>query len=176
MPDIDLNDEISLHLYYVGLLCTQWAYLERLLELAHWWLLGLLNKPKEGRIITGSLSIEMLAKRVRDLGHLKTNDEVVLSTFKNVAKRIDAIIDERNMAVHGVRVVDSDSSIRAEVARGKFKNNPQPISASGLRDLNNEVKSIISSLEPVLVSLKIIEDMTADAKVRQSPVPRKDCG
>lgn len=75
MPDSDLNDEIGLHLHYVGLLCTQWSYLERMLEYTHWWILGLLNKPKEGRIITGSLSIEMLAKRARDLAHLKIKSE-----------------------------------------------------------------------------------------------------
>ena len=65
------RDFIAAHYQEVGLLCTQWAYLEWLLELAHWWLLGLLNNPREGRVITGNLPFNVVARRVSGLAHLR---------------------------------------------------------------------------------------------------------
>jgi hypothetical protein len=74
MNDHTTDDDVREHLMQVGLVCIQWAYLEWLLELTVWWLLGFLNKAKEGRAITSGLSIEVLARRISDLCHLRISD------------------------------------------------------------------------------------------------------
>jgi len=63
--------EIDWHFREVGLICAHWAYLEWLLEITLWWLLGLPLDGKDGRVITGSLPIHALARRAAELAHRK---------------------------------------------------------------------------------------------------------
>ena len=79
------KQEFEQHLMAVGLVCSQWAYLEFLFEITLWWILGL--EPKEGRIITGGLSIETAAKRICDLAHLRIKDEADRDTLRNSPPR-----------------------------------------------------------------------------------------
>jgi hypothetical protein len=156
-PKLDLVAE---HNQEVGLLCTQWAYLEWLLELALWWLLGLLNQPREGRILTGGLSIDTLARRVSELSSLRIGDANQRATLGRVRVRITDVLDERNLAIHGVRSLQPDDSVLAAVSRGKYKNEPQRMSLIRLRSLNSEVARILAELEPLLFTLGVIEGVT----------------
>jgi hypothetical protein len=163
MSDFSTDDDVANHLKLVGVICGQWAYLEWLLEVTHWWLLGLLNKPKEGRVITSSLSIEKMAKRVCDLSHLRISKDEDRALLENIKNRILAVLDERNLAVHGVRKWHEDEQVlTGSLARGKYKNEPQKLSLLRLRSLNNELVSIANALEPLLVRYNIIEGTTAD--------------
>jgi hypothetical protein len=58
--------DVIAHNQEIGLLCTQWAYLEWLLEQTIWWLLDLTDTPNDARPLTGGLSIENLAQKARD--------------------------------------------------------------------------------------------------------------
>ena len=151
------TDDIQEHLMQVGLVCTQWAHLEWLLELTHWWLLDLLNNPTEGRPITSGLSIGTLARRVSALCYLKISNVDDRTKFNTIEGRIKAVIDERNLAVHGTRACDPSLGVTASVSRGKYKNEQQKLPLVRLGSLNAEIKSIIAAPEPVLVRYGVIE-------------------
>jgi hypothetical protein len=153
-----LADIASVHteLVEIGKICVHWAYLEFLLEVTYWWIFNLHNRHEEGRILTGSLSIELLSGRVRDLAHLKIADPVDREVLSAVAKRIDVIKDDRNLAVHGVRAMLPDKSVHAWAARGKYKHAPEFMTAMRLRSVTVEIRCILKELEPVLLKNNII--------------------
>jgi hypothetical protein len=152
--DSDVRD----HMYQVGLVCTQYAYLEWLFEVTLWWILGLLDHPTEGRLLTGSLNLETASNRACELSHLRIAEKEDRDKLQAIQKRAVAIVDERNLAVHGVRSLEPDNTVIARVARGKLKNLPQKLSLIRLNSLNAEVASIIRELEPLLIRLKVLED------------------
>jgi hypothetical protein len=147
MPSSDRED-VPVHLQQVGFLCAQWAYLELLLEIAIWWSLD--HSPIDGRTITKSMPMSVLAREARDNAHQKLTNKSELDAMADVAMRVAAVIDERNLAVHGVRVVQPDETVMASVARGKYGNTLQPMSLDSLQRLNDEVTSIIDVIEPLL--------------------------
>ena len=161
--DGTIPDDVVKSVLQVGLICSHWAYVEWLLEITLWWTLGLLNKKVEGRVITGSLSIDTLALRLTQLSHLKLHDEADRKILEDVRKRIMSSIDERNLAVHGVRSVMPDGTIQAEVARGPLKSKFQVLSLVRLRSLNTELGVILGLLEPLLVRHNVISGMTGYA-------------
>jgi hypothetical protein len=126
-----------------------------------WWLIGFSNRKAEGRVLTSGLSLETLARKVCDLQHLKISDAKDRQTLKNVRDRISAIVDERNLAVHGVRSADPEGdTITAELSRGQYKSRPQNLSLVRLRSLNVEIMSIITTIQPLLVRYDVIEGIT----------------
>jgi hypothetical protein len=155
------DDDFRQHLTDVGLVCTQWAYLEFLFEITFWWLLGLLNSPKDGRLITGSLNLETLSKRVCELSHLRVQEQEDRKLFESLRDRIGQITEERNLAVHGVRSLLPDTTVTATVARGRYKNIPQSISLIRSASLNKELGAIIEALQPLLIRLGVLEDTDA---------------
>jgi hypothetical protein len=79
-----------------------------------------------------------------------------LKAMADIAARVKAIIDARNLAIHGVRSVQPDNTVQATVTRGPYKYKPQPLSSIQLRTLNDEVKSIIDVIEPLLAGHGVI--------------------
>jgi hypothetical protein len=144
----------------VGLLCTQWAYLEWLLEIAIWWFVGLLNAPGDGRVLTGSFGIATLGRKACDLAHRKFSNQADLDKLAEVAKRVADVMDERNLAIHGVRSLQPDDTVLAAVARGKYKHEPQKLPLIRLQSLNDEVARIIAVIEPLLAENGVIEGIT----------------
>jgi hypothetical protein len=144
------SDAVATHLQQVGWLCSQWAYLEWLLEKAIWWFLDLKKTPSDGQTVTGGLSIDALARKARDLAHRKLSTKSDLKAMADIATRLKAIIDERNLAIHGVRSVQPDNTVQATVTRGPYKYQPQPLSSIRLRSLNDEVARLIGVIEPLL--------------------------
>jgi hypothetical protein len=65
MQPKELPEDVAAHLMEVGLLCSQWAYLEWLLERAIWWFLDLRKTPTDGQTVTAGLSIDALARKAR---------------------------------------------------------------------------------------------------------------
>jgi hypothetical protein len=167
------NDDILKHGMQVGLVCNQWAYLEWLVEVTHWWLIGLLNKPIEGRIITGGLSIEQLLKRVCSLSHLRINVAADREALEAIKKRVDAVADERHLAVHGVRAVQPDNRITGIVSRGNYKGQPQQLSTIRLGTLNTELAAIIDELEPLLHRLGIIQGTIEQLRQQRPAQPEQ---
>ena len=94
--------------------------------------------------------MSVLAREARDNAHQKLTNKSELDAMADVAMRVAAVIDERNLAVHGVRVVQPDETVMASVARGKYGNTLQPMSLDSLQRLNDEVTSIIDVIEPLL--------------------------
>jgi hypothetical protein len=124
MSDRIEDDDVRQHLMDVGSVCSQWAFLEYLFEITFWWLLGLLNKPKEGRLITGGLNLGTISKRVCELSHLRVQEQGDRELLESLRDRIVQIIDERNLAVHGVRSLLPDATVTASVARDVCRNKP----------------------------------------------------
>jgi hypothetical protein len=151
------DDDVREHLMEVGLVCAQWAYLELLFEITFWWFIGLLNREKEGRVITGGLNLETTAKRVCELSHLKIKAEQDRNLLESIKDRILKIVDERNLAVHGRRKLMPDGTLTGLVTRGNYKRVDQSLPLIRLRNLNVEIAAIIDELEPLLCRLGIIE-------------------
>jgi hypothetical protein len=146
---------VSQHLREVGLVCSQWAYLEWLYEVLLFWLIGLHGRRSEGLIATGAPNLETASKRVCELAHLRITDSADVTLLKSARDRISAVVDERNLAVHGVRSALSPEKVTGQVARGPYKNKPQDLPLIRLASLNVELKSITDSVNPLLVRLGI---------------------
>ena len=113
-PTQDQIDMVLAHNSQVGLLCTQWAYLEWMLEVAIWWFSDLLDKTHEERITeTGGKPISVLAREAGNIAHRKLTSGSELDAMKEVAKRVEESLDERNLAIHGVRQVSAINGHRA---------------------------------------------------------------
>ena len=67
-----------------------------------------------------------------------------------------AVLDERNLAVHGVRSWLPDDTATASVARGIFKNQPQKMSHERLSSLNTAIYSITTDFQALLVRLGVL--------------------
>jgi hypothetical protein len=157
-----LNDNLmDVHLREVGLLCSQWAYLEWMLEIAIWWFCDLLDQPSEKRIIeTGGKPVSVLAREAGNIAYRKLTSASELEAMKEVARRVEESIDERNLAIHGVRKLLPDETVSARVTRGKYKGTLQALPLIRLRSLNSEVARIIAVIEPLLQSHGVIEGIT----------------
>lgn len=163
------NDDVDKHLLQVGLICAQWAHLEYLLELTVWWLLGLLDTPKDARLITGTMPIDALARKARDLAHRKIPKRSDRNMLRDVAVDVNAVEHERNLAVHGVRSLWPDETITASVPRGPYRNKPERLSLIRLRTANAQIASTIAKLELLLDAHSIIEGVTAISERNKSP-------
>jgi hypothetical protein len=160
-PTKDQLDMVSAHNSEVGLLCSQWAYLEWLVEIAIWWCSDLLDKSCEDReTATAGKPLSVLARQAGNIAHRKLTSESELAAMKGAAKRIEECIDERNLAVHGVREVMPDETVLARVTRGKYKGALQRLPLVRLKSLNHEVARIIAVIEPLLHSHGVIEGST----------------
>jgi hypothetical protein len=166
------RSEVTEHLTQVGLICSQWAYLEWLLEIALWWLIGLLDDHEDARIMTRGLDIQTLSRRVRDLAHRKISDRDEKQILKRVACRIAKIIDDRNLVVHGVRSLQPDKRVLASVPRGPYRHKPEPLPLIRLRSINTEIAGIIAELEPLLADKNVIDGVTVISELRRYPQPR----
>jgi hypothetical protein len=113
------RDETSEHLQEVGLVCTQWAYLEWMLEISIWWFLGFLDTgdPTDGQTLTGTLNCESLARKASLLSHRKLAEAEERDVLARVLSRVSKIVEERNLVVHGRRSVSPDETVTATVTR-----------------------------------------------------------
>ncbi len=166
--DIDKPRRLDLaaeHNMEVGLLCSQWAYLEWMLEIAIWWFSDLLDKSDDERLTaTGGKPISVLAREAHNIARQKLISASELEALKDAARRIEEIIDERNLAVHGVRSLLPDETVIARVSWRTYKGTLQSLSLVRLRSLNAEVTGIIALIEPLLHSHGVIEGMTEVSK------------
>jgi hypothetical protein len=157
----DQFDFVSTRNEQVGLLCSQWAYLEWMLEIAIWWFSDALEQSEEARITeTGGMPISVLARKAGNIAHRKLTSASEINAMKEVAKRIEESIDERNLAVHGIREVMPNEAVRARVTGGKYKGTLQNLPLIRLKSLNEEVARIIALIEPLLQSHGVIGDIS----------------
>jgi hypothetical protein len=169
MSDTEQDRDIKVHLLSVGLVCSHWSYLEYLYELTLWWLLGLLNDETAGRVITGGQSLENLARCCKELSRLRITDPTDRQILEDAYNRLLAIVDERNLAVHGVRSAEETGPlVTGVVSKGKYKSKPQNLSFIRLNTLNTEIVNIMALIEPLLVRLNIISEMTGFSAQQQS--------
>jgi hypothetical protein len=163
-------DPVAAHIAEVGLLCTQWAYLEWMLEIAIWWFLDLLDKSDGERMTeTSGKPVSVLAREAGNIAHQKLTSASELGAIKDAVRRIEESIDERNLAVHGVRSLLPDETVIARVTRGKYKGTLQRLPLIRLRSLNAEVARIIAVIEPLLHAHGVIEGITEASRRYGSP-------
>jgi hypothetical protein len=156
---IDIATE---HNQQIGFLCSQWSYLEWNLEVAIWWLLG--NLPQsDGRVTTGGIDICSLARKVRELAHREITAQADLDALDDLKKRLEKAVDERNLAIHGLREVGPNNTVLGTVTRGPYKNKPQK-TTTRLKSINAEVGRLIAIIEPLLVKYGVVEGMTLTAQ------------
>ena len=121
-PTQDQLDVVLAHHYQIGLLCAQWAYLEWMLEVAIWWFSDLLDKSDEQRLTeTGGKPISVLAREAGNIAHRKLTLKSDIDAMKDIAKRIEESLAERNLTVHGVRTLSPDEVVLARVTRGRYR-------------------------------------------------------
>ena len=156
--------DVADHNREVGLVCTQWAYLEWLLEVAIWWFRGLLAEgtpDSERDAATADMPVSSLADQACNLATSKLTETDELAAMDGIRRRIKAVVDERNLAVHGVRSLLPDETVVARVTRGKYKGTLQRLPMIRLRSLNAEIARIIAVFEPLLYKHGVIEGITA---------------
>lgn len=163
MADPQWRDETSEHLQEVGLVCTQWAYLEWMLEISIWWFLGFLDSgdPTDGLTLTGTLNCESLARKASQLSHRKLVEAGERDLLVRVLSRVSKIVEERNLVVHGRRSVSPDEIVTATVSRGPAKNQTRPMPLTRIRSLNLEIGLIINELEPLLAKHGVVKTSAA---------------
>ncbi len=166
MPEPRNISDMNAHLQQVGLLCSQWAYLEWMVEIAIWWFSDLLDASDDKRTAeTGSKPMSILAREMRNIAYQKLLSPSELDAMKDAATRIESIIDERNLAVHGIRQLLPDETVVVpRVARGKYKGRLQRLPMIRLRSLNAEVARIIAVIEPLLLKHGVIAGITEASK------------
>src|SRR5262245_7661886 len=139
-PTQDQLDMVLAHNSQIGLLCTQWVYLEWMLEVAIWWFSDLLDKSDEERLTeTGGKPISVLAREAGNIAHRKLTSKHDLDAMKDIPKRIEESLTERNLAIHGVRTLSTEDVVLARVTRGRNRGTLQNLSLIRLRSLNEEV-------------------------------------
>ena len=117
----------------------------------------MLDKSDEERLTeTGGKPISILAREAGNIAHRKLTSKHDLDAMKDIAKRIEESLTERNLAIHGVRTLSPDEVVLARVTRGTLQN----LSLIRLRSLNEEVGQIIAVMESLLYSNGVIEGMT----------------
>ena len=151
------------HNQQIGFLCSQWSFLESLVEMALWWLLGL--PQNEGRVITEGVHVGVLARKVRDLAHRKVSAKADLDGLTDLAADIKNAEGERNLAVHGLREVRPGDEVMATVTRGQYKNTPQRMSLIRLKTLNAEVTRLVAIIEPMLFKYGVVDGMTRTSRL-----------
>jgi hypothetical protein len=83
-------DTAAAHNAEVGLLCTQWAYLEWMLEIAIWWFRDLLDKSDAERLTeTSGKPVSVLAREAGNIAHQKLTSVSELHAMKDVVSRIE---------------------------------------------------------------------------------------
>jgi hypothetical protein len=138
-----------------------------MLEIAIWWFSDLLDKSEEERDTeTGGKPVSVLAREAGNIADWKLTSASELNAIKDAVTRIEACVDERNLAVHGVRSLLTDETVIARVTRGKYKGTLQRLPLFRLRSLNAEVGSIIAAIEPVLFAHGVIEGVTEWSKAK----------
>lgn len=89
-------------LVQVGVICTNWAYLEYLLANAIWWLCDV--EPAKGKIMTGKINIQSLIDKAIALCESDEHKDLYKS-FVEVSHALrdgKNLIERRNTAIHGV--------------------------------------------------------------------------
>jgi hypothetical protein len=161
-PDglLGTRSDTEQRLLEVGIICTQWSYLEYLLANAIWWLLTL--DKSTSTIVTGGLDINSRISMALGLAkHLDKSQELT-SLLENTKKDLSGakkLIVRRNRAVHDIfSSRPSDSVVMIEMHREKTKRNREPYPLSELMSLRNDLTDLTKRLIVIFEKIGINVD------------------
>lgn len=154
-------EELSRMQQMVGVVCSEWAYLEYRMAGAIWWLLKL--DEDTGQIVTGGLDIEGRAvMAVRLAKHLKANP-VYTAALEACLASIQELSGERNLVVHGLHNFYHDTGkMTAEVHRGKFRGAEQPMTPIRVTSLSDQIEATIGKFNATLRALGLVQPLPPD--------------
>jgi hypothetical protein len=137
--------ELDQKLGLVGLICFHWSYLELLLAASIWNILRI--DETAGKIVTGGLNMEPRSAMATKLAKQRRLPQDFIDALSAAQEEIKTLEPERNLAIHGIYEL-RNGQVFAEVHRGKFKGDPQPMPTDRLRKLGLGILAIIDALWP----------------------------
>lgn len=140
----------------IGALCAQFSHLEFRLAQVIWSLLGI--NEKTGKLVTSGLDIlPRVRMAIRLASHLNAKSAVKKALDKVRTELQNGIIDQRNLAVHGIHTVSDDGeTMTLEVHRGGNANRQITISIRDLNALNKRIYDLSTYLDREVPDLSSI--------------------
>ncbi len=131
--------------YYtsIGMVASEWSYLEMSLEMSIWTLSEL--KPKYGNVITTNLNIGTLLKILDALIHDRFPDSDVESEFREFKGRINDMNQRRSKFVHARWVYkdgDSDAVLMNFKSGKRLKLQHEYFSSEQIEETATEIKNL----------------------------------
>ena len=126
-PSRDLKDW---HYILIGKIASEWAFTELQIELGLW---GLIRVTQErGRAITSYLNASTKLQLLRKYAARDVDDQVQLDKLKEICTEINALIEQRNTAVHAVWYSIGDAGFAEIQKRGQFRSTIQDMTQQEL--------------------------------------------
>ena len=134
-------------LLLIGGVCQQYSILELRVAQIIWALLKI-DEPT-GKLVTSGLDIlPRIRMAMRLATHLKAKPAVRKALEKVRTKLQDGVIDQRNLAVHGIQTVSDDGEVMTlEVHRGGKANRQVPIRIADLNALTRDIYELTKLLD-----------------------------
>lgn len=135
----------------IGRLCAWYAYLEGAVAQAIWLELGVSHDF--GHPITDRLQLRDLYKLLFDL-HRQARRGAVVAHLKAQRGRVEALMEARNLVVHGTVVFsagrsEDETGIRWMMRRGAFNRKPQPVTLPFVEGLVGECQALAADLNQI---------------------------
>ena len=171
-------EKIEFRMGQIGTICGLWSHLEYMLAATIWHLLKI-DDEDIGIIVVGGLGIEQRANMAHNLALKLSAPPDLIAVLATAKTDIREIAGERNLAVHGVYGLNTDTmEISATVHRGKYRGTKQPITLERLQQIIQEIHSIIDALDPILVSHgvwpELMDEHRTSLKKSLSRIPTDD--
>jgi len=135
----------------IGRLCAYYAYLEGTVSQAIWLELGVSHDF--GHPITDRLQLRDSYKLLVDLQKWARR-EAAAAHLQNQRKRVEALMEARNLVVHGTVVFsagrsEADTGIKWMMRRGSYNRRPQPVTLEFVEGLVNECQALAADLNKI---------------------------
>lgn len=133
----------------IGMICKHWADIEYTLSLTIWHLLKL--DPETGKIVTGGLDMQPRANMALNLARHTKQPPPFIKALVDAREAIQGGLDmRRNRAIHGVMFLSDGFTYETEVHRGRGGRQRQPLPASELNSLCDDLLKLYTKLRTSL--------------------------
>jgi hypothetical protein len=132
----------------VGRLCAYYAYLEGAVASAIQERLGITSGPQHP--VTNRLQLRDSFKLLIDL-YRDGDDTGIVDRLKGLNKRLEALMERRNVVVHGtINFVSGSADMRWLMNRGDFRSAPQPVTVEYVTPLIAECEALWREIRAIL--------------------------
>ena len=144
------------HFQLVGHACVSWSGLEKNLEFLIWWLQDI--NPDQQREKTASLDFRGRTKLIKSIAERSTTLTATQRCFiEDVISRVVKDSTERNLAVHGLRLVKSEfDQFYVVTSRGKYKEKIQSMPPERIARLIIRIDGLSERIKQFLLERNVL--------------------